>query len=238
MAGPTPTKWQRAALRLAECLPRDCLNAAVRAFADGETSAARAPWLLACSGGSDSVALVLLGWAHWPTRRADMVLAHFDHRLRGSASTNDARFCASLARGLGLRYVGGRWDNAPDSPSEALCRSARNHFLETQGRALAAKVIWTGHQRDDVAETMLMRLARGSGSAGMAAPRPVQMTAGDCWRLRPLLDIGRDPLREALAEVGARWREDGSNANGDYFRNRLRSVVVPAWMQLAEREAQ
>ena len=206
MAGSISPKWPRAAQRLAEVFPRDRLHAAVRAFVEGTTPPTGAPWLLACSGGSDSVALVLLVWAHWPSRRHDMVLAHFDHRLRGRASTNDARFCAALARGLDLRYASDQWKDAPLAPAEALARSARNNFLERVGRERGSSLIWTGHQRDDVAETLLMRLARGSGAGGLAAPRPVQVTSGDRWRLRPLLDLGREELREALVTVGASWR--------------------------------
>jgi tRNA(Ile)-lysidine synthase len=89
--------------------------------------------------------------------------------------------------------------------------------------------LWLGHQANDVAESMLMRLARGSGLDGLCAPRPVH-AAGTGWvHLRPLLGISRETLAAALRQAGARWREDASNADDRYLRNRFRSKVLPSW---------
>jgi tRNA(Ile)-lysidine synthase len=74
---------------------------------------------------------------------------------------------------------------------------------------------------------MLMRLSRGSGAGGLAAPRPVQQAGGGIVRMRPLLTIGRADLRAALKKVGAVWHEDASNKTDDHFRNRVRRKVVP-----------
>ncbi len=237
MPSAKPSKWQRVGMRLGELVPMEALHpATVAAVRPGEAGH-RGLWVLACSGGSDSVALVLAVWAAWPTKRGQLVLAHFDHRLRGRASTADARFCARLATGLGIRFEGGRWENPPVAPSEAVARAARQGFLEQVCRRHRAKVVWTGHQQDDVAETLLMRLARGSGTAGLAAPRPVQETGTGRWRLRPLLNLSREALRKHLIEAGATWREDHTNANGDYLRNRMRANVLPIWIDAAQRDA-
>jgi tRNA(Ile)-lysidine synthase len=82
---------------------------------------------------------------------------------------------------------------------------------------------------DDIAETLLMRLARGSGAGGLSAPRPVQLMPGGQVRLRPLLTWQKAGLADALCAAGAAWREDESNATGDFFRNRIRRDVLPAW---------
>jgi tRNA(Ile)-lysidine synthase len=84
---------------------------------------------------------------------------------------------------------------------------------------------------------MLMRLARGSGTGGLAAPRPVQILPQARVNLRPLLTLKKAELIDALRKAGAGWREDGSNARGDYFRNRVRLDVIPGWTLAAQRDA-
>ena len=100
-----------------------------------------------------------------------------------------------------------------------------------------SRVLWLGHQQDDIAETMLMRLARGSGSAGLAAPRPVQAMPRQRTHLRPLLTLKKSDIVVALRAAGAIWREDATNAGGDFFRNRVRRSVIPAWSRAAQRDA-
>ncbi|GAB5561736.1 MAG: hypothetical protein SynsKO_33830 [Synoicihabitans sp.] len=85
---------------------------------------------------------------------------------------------------------------------------------------------------------MIMRLARGSGARGLAAPRPIQKTgAGRIIHVRPLMSLTRSELRAALALVGADWREDSSNSGREPFRNRVRHDVIPAWEAAARRDA-
>lgn len=238
MAAARMSRWQRTALRLAAHVPRSRLHSAVVARADAaamERPARR--WVLAVSGGVDSVTLVLLVWAHWPAWRKRLVVAHFDHRLRGRESTADRQFCARLAASLGVTFVAERWAMAEADTSEAVARAARHDFLHRVARRHRTRWIWTGHQRNDVAETLLMRVARGSGAAGLAAPRPVQVDRQGWVRLRPLLDLTRDDLQSALQAAGGRWREDATNATDRYFRNRVREQVIPAWMAASGRDA-
>jgi tRNA(Ile)-lysidine synthase len=94
-----------------------------------------------------------------------------------------------------------------------------------------------GHQRDDVAETLLMRLARGSGAGGLAAPRPVQAGPQGRIHVRPLLNLRKSEIVLALRAAGVPWREDATNAGGRYFRNRIRNTVIPAWSRAAGRDA-
>ena len=221
--------WQECATDLAAAIPRDRLHPAVLGWA--AASPARAEWVVAFSGGADSLALLLLVWAHWPKRRARLSALHFNHRLRGRAAAADEKFCARVCQALGVKLVRGAWGRAHRGASEAEARAARMAFFEQRVR-----VVWLGHQQNDIAETILMRLARGSGTAGLAAPRPVQAQPHGRMHLRPLLTLKKTELIAALRTVGATWREDATNARDDFFRNRIRRAVLPAWSRAAERD--
>lgn len=231
MAGRGRINWRKCAENLAAAIPRLRLHREVRAWA--EQSASEEGWLIGFSGGADSLALLLLLWAHWPERRRRLLAAHFNHRLRGRASRDDEVFCASVCRQIGIRFKAGRWTNSPIKVSEAAARSARHAFFRRLARQAGAHGIWFGHQLDDVAETLLMRIARGSGSGGLAAPRPVHRWRDGLVHLRPLLNLEKQELVRALEMAGARWREDASNETADFFRNRVRRIVLPAWRKAA-----
>jgi tRNA(Ile)-lysidine synthase len=233
--------WPQAAARAARLIPRDRLHPAVVGWADARPRAEG--WAVALSGGADSVGLLLLLWAHWPERRARLGAFHFDHRLRGAESAADARFCARLCEALGVTLVTGRWKAARASRSEATARSARFAFIEREMARRRMRVLWLGHQQDDVAETMLMRLARGSGGGGLAAPRAIhafaagRAGAAPRFHVRPLLSVKKSEIARALRLAGAPWREDSSNAKDAHFRNRLRLDVIPRWVRAAQRDA-
>jgi tRNA(Ile)-lysidine synthase len=236
--------WQQGAIRLAAAIPRDRLDPAVLAWVDASDT--RRVWGVAFSGGPDSLALLLLLWAHFPKRRRRLVALHFDHGLRGADSRADAIFCRQVCARLRLRLVAGKWTRASRAQrptivgggdgkagvSEAEARAARHDFLGKHARA-----IWFGHQMDDIAESILMRLARGSGAGGLAAPRPVQLISQDRVHLRPLITLRKAEIVGALQEAGIAWREDLSNAGKDFFRNRIRHEVIPCWTQAARRDA-
>ena len=233
--------WPEAAAALAALIPRQALHPAAVAWAQGRP--AREGWTVALSGGADSVALLLLVWAHWPAHRRGLRCVHFNHRLRGRESTRDARFCARLCDGLGVPLATGTWERRPANPGEAQARQARFDFIDRQLARGRRRVLLLGHQQDDVAETLLMRLARGSGAGGLCAPRPVHVfprqagTGLDRFHVRPLLTLGKEPIQRALREAGVTWREDSSNAAGAYFRNRLRTEVIPRWVRASGRDA-
>ncbi len=229
--------WRKSAERLAAALPIDRFDPAVRRWVEG-AARSRARWHVALSGGADSVALLLVLWAHWPERRRRLHVLHYDHRLRGAAAARgDRDFCRRLCTALGLKLTIGEWKRARPNQrgpaiSEAEARLARMAFFEKH-----ARVLWLGHQQDDVAETMLMRLARGSGAGGLAAPRPVQSIGVRRVHLRPLLGWKKADLIRFLCACGAEWREDVSNAKDSFFRNRVRRNVIPAWVGAAKRDA-
>ena len=195
-------------------------------------------WALAFSGGADSLALLLIFWAEGPGRGGrDFVVLHFNHRLRGRAAEADETFCRRVCAALGVTLVAGRWRRPRKGASEAAARTARFEFFRREMSRRKIRLLWLAHQQDDIAESMLMRLARGSGAGGLAAPRPVQMMADGRIHLRPLLTLKKAALVSALRRAGAEWREDSSNQTGDYFRNRVRRRVIPAWIKAAGRDA-
>jgi len=240
MKKPGTRGWKKAAAELALHFPRERLHPAVVSWADSRPRSER--WGVALSGGADSVALFLLLWAHWPSRRDRMAAYHFNHRLRGAASEADARFCRDLCRALSVPLAEGRWTAARRVRTEAAARAARFAFIGPEMARRRTRVLWLGHQQDDIAESMMMRLARGSGASGLAAPRPVHAFGrpradGAAFHVRPLLSLKKAEIYGALATSGAPWREDASNADGAHFRNRVRRDVIPGWTKASGRDA-
>lgn len=225
----TPGRWRDRAAALAGRIGAQELHPATLAWLRGRRG--RQAGHVAFSGGADSLALLLLLHAHFPAAGRWRAL-HFNHRLRGVESTGDAAFCRQVCRALGIPLRVGSWRHPPADPGEDAARAARQQFFAAHSR-----VLWLGHQRDDVAETLLMRLARGSGTAGLAAPRPVQSLPGGRTHLRPLLGLAKDRLVAELRALGIPWREDASNATARHFRNRVRRDVVDAWARAAGRDA-
>jgi tRNA(Ile)-lysidine synthase len=242
--GKSKSGWDECPAIMAGLLPIVRLHPAVRRWV--ETSRRRGPWCIAFSGGADSLALLLLLRAHWPER--DLVALHFNHRLRGRESDADEVFCRKVCLALGVKIRVGAWvvgralrpavgRKARPTASEAEARTARHGFFAREMNRLGSRVLWLAHQQDDIAETMLMRLARGSGTGGLAAPRPVLEVADGRVHLRPLLTLKKSELMAALRRAGVDWREDSSNARDVHFRNRVRRVVLPAWVKAAGRDA-
>ncbi len=197
-------------------------------------------WALAFSGGADSLALLLLFWAEGPGRWGrDFVVLHFNHRLRGKAADADEKFCRAVCAALKVKLVVGRWATAPQQgASEAAARAARLDFFQREMERRKIRLLWLAHQQDDIAESMLMRLARGSGAGGLAAPRPVQAFADGRLHLRPMLSLKKAAIVSALRQAGASWCEDATNASEAFHRNRVRRAVVPAWIKASGRDAQ
>ncbi len=223
--------WPALARALGAVLPRNCMHPGVLGWI--EKNGASSPWSLACSGGADSLSLVLLLHAHFPEFREKMHILHFNHLLRGIASDQDEEFARQLAEGLGLKLRCGRWDNpGAEKPSGAAsARQARFRFFSDSMDEIESQILFLGHQMEDIAESLLMRVGRGSGLGGLAAPRPVHTFRAGKVHLRPLLELKKTDILEALSAQGIPWREDASNQGEKYTRNRLRWHVLPAWQQ-------
>jgi tRNA(Ile)-lysidine synthase len=191
-----------------------------------ELIAGRPRVVVAVSGGGDSIALLHLMARLSPRLRPELVVAHLDHALR-RGSRADARFVARLAASLELPLVIARCSvrdaRRRDESLEEAARRVRRAFLLETAKDSEALLIATGHTLDDQAETILMRLARGTGPTAMAAMTP----AGPGPFVKPLLGLTREALRAWLRKRRLPFRDDPSNASLAFDRNRVRRLVVP-----------
>ncbi|MDA0323076.1 MAG: tRNA lysidine(34) synthetase TilS [Verrucomicrobia bacterium] len=187
--------------------------------------------LVAASGGLDSVCLLHLLHGMRRLLKVEVGVAHLNHRLRGEASDEDERFVEALCRGLKVPFHSRRSDvmklaRRRGISLEMAARDARRRFygdtMHREGYAATA----TGHTADDQAETIIMRLARGTGTRGLGAIRHVSRQ-GRLRLIRPLRDVSRDALVQYALKEGLAWREDSSNSNRAFSRNRVRHDVLP-----------
>ena len=185
--------------------------------------------LLALSGGADSTALLRLFLDIRSRLDLELAVAHLNHGLRGRESEADAEFVRSLAADCHLPCVVEKLP-PPERPNrgnlQARAREQRYRFLQRIGDSLGARRIALGHTRDDQAETVLLRLLRGSGALGLAA---IPVSRADRF-IRPLLSTRRQDLRNYLRSRGVGWREDASNRDLRFARNRVRHELIP-WLE-------
>ena len=179
--------------------------------------------LAAVSGGADSVALLHVLIEIAPRLGATLAgVAHLNHKQRGAASDDDERFVARLAAEHGLTFHCAE-AGALEGNLEQAMRDARRDFFTRLIREGAADRVALAHTRDDQAETVLFRVLRGSGLSGLAGIHPV---TGD-GLIRPLLDVTRAEIEEFLHSRGVEWREDATNRDPRFARNRIRHELLP-----------
>ena len=183
--------------------------------------------IVSVSGGADSMALLSVLHQLQSTYRLTLTVAHVNHQLRVGEAIRDALFVERYADKLGLPFhkvdvdVKALKRRTGLSPQHA-ARQLRHDALQSLSRSLAATHIALGHTADDQAETLLMRLLRGGGPAGLAG-----MPAKRMPFVRPLLGVHRGFILEYLRTTGVPWVEDSSNANRSYLRNRVRLDLMP-----------
>lgn len=191
--------------------------------------------LVALSGGPDSVALldvlVELREAGTLPPGVRLTVGHVHHGLRDEADEDEA-FCRELSAKLGLPYGFARVDVAGEAlraklSIEDAARRLRYRALEGLARRHGCRRIALGHTQDDQAETFLLRLLRGAGAKGLGGAHPV---VRDRF-VRPLLDARRHEIAAYLEERGLSFREDASNRDLRFTRNRLRRLAVPRLVQ-------
>lgn len=177
----------------------------------------------AVSGGADSTALLHLLVEVGADEGIALHVVHVDHGLRPESSS-DARFVASLADDLGVPWTLLRVavPQGPGLSLEAEARRVRYHALERAADELGLKRVATAHTLDDQAETVLLRVLRGTGVGGLAGIAPVRGRF-----VRPLLGVASDELRVFLGDLGIAWREDPTNADLRRERNWVRRAILP-----------
>jgi tRNA(Ile)-lysidine synthase len=182
--------------------------------------------VLAVSGGPDSLALMWLAarWRRALTRGPRLIAVTVDHGLRPEAA-REARDVKRLARTLDLPHRTMRWNGAkPKTGLPAAARMARYRLLAQAARANGATHILTAHTRDDQAETLLMRMLRGSGIAGLAAMARETEREG-LMLARPLLDISKSQLVATLGKAKIAFADDPTNRDRSFTRPRLRALM-------------
>lgn len=184
-------------------------------------------WVVAVSGGSDSVGLLRVLHALAPRAGLTLSVAHLDHGTRGAEGKADAAFVASLAETLGLAFDLGHWRPTRPGHFEADARQARYDWLLEVARARGAEAMAVGHTRDDQAETVLHRLVRGTGLRGLAGMPRTRSLDENIQLVRPLLPVSRAEIRGYLAALGQPFREDATNLDGDRTRSRIRHKLLP-----------
>lgn len=195
-------------------------------------AAARQGWLespgvvCALSGGGDSVALL---WMLKNFYKGKIVAAHLDHCTRNGASHEDVHFVKELCRvwkiECAVRVIDVYSNRKTGESFEMAGRRLRYDYFRETAAHFGLKFIAVGHNADDVVETQLLNLARGSGLAGL---RGIPEVHEDI--VRPVIDFSRDELRSILRSNNVPWRDDYTNYESDYKRNKVRNILIP-WIK-------
>jgi tRNA(Ile)-lysidine synthetase-like protein len=227
------------------------VRAAVERFVAQHSIPPNALLLAAVSGGQDSVCLLDALASTWPTIGGPLVAVHVNHLLRGPESTADASFVARMAARLGCECLTVEVDVAAYAREHALGLEEAGRYIRYQvlAETAACRGAWgaaTGHTVDDLAETLLINLIRGTGSLGLAGIHPTQtyrlQSLGPSyggvakWALtdeaavrviRPLLDVTREQTEQYCHQQGLDFRRDWSNLDPAFLRNRIRHHLLP-----------
>lgn len=206
-----------------------------RAFCDqiSQLRLPSGPLVLAVSGGPDSMALAHLMLRH---SNSPIILAHFDHQLRGQESTEDALFVVNWAKDQEKEHgvMLGMETGLPDSPLkdqkgnlESNARKARYRWLIQIAKLRGAQCLLTAHHADDQAETILFRLLRGTGVRGLVGITPKRVLAPGIQLARPLLPFSKTQILRYLDYFAIPSRLDSTNLSADFTRNRIRQKVIP-----------
>lgn len=190
------------------------------------------PILLAVSGGADSTALLNLFCTFREEFRLKIYAAHANHQLRGKEADGDEAFVKELCEKRDVPCVSERLEISRSADGlENDARRARYAFLERTAETLGARYIALAHHRNDQAETILHRILRGTGVAGLAGMARMRPLNPAVTLLRPLLSFSREEITEYLESQHMTWRTDSSNKCTDYTRNRIREKLLPELRQ-------
>ncbi|MEX0641299.1 MAG: tRNA lysidine(34) synthetase TilS [Pirellulales bacterium] len=217
---PSQSQFPELERRLAESWP-------VEAWRDSHV-------VLAVSGGADSVALLraMVALKGRGGGAGQLFTAHLHHGLRGEEADADAAWLATLCKQMGVPLEVAKADVASLAAQqgdgwEAAARAARYDFLRQTAERLGARFVATAHTADDQVETVLQRIVRGTGLAGLAGIPKVRPLSNSVALVRPLLTVERRDIVDYLAALGQDYRTDSSNDDSRYTRNRLRHELLP-----------
>lgn len=190
--------------------------------------------VVACSGGADSLVLLLLLWQLRQKYRLRIIAAHFEHGIRGVESLDDAAYVKNFCDTRQIPFVTASANVPAEAAARGLsletaARELRYAFLEQVRQEHRFDSLAVAHHADDQAETVLMRLLRGTGPQGLAAMRPRSGAQGQI--IRPLLGVGKAEIRAWCCRNQLQPREDSTNQQTDCTRNRLRLLTMPQLRQ-------
>jgi len=190
--------------------------------------------VLGVSGGPDSVAMLraILALKQTTGGRGRLYVAHLNHQLRGAESDADEAWLMQLCRRLNVFLEVGKSDVAAIAKQkrislEVAAREARYDYLRETGERLGARFVAVGHTADDQVETVLHRIVRGTGLAGLSGMAVARPLSSSITLVRPLLGVRRVAVLEYLRSLGQDFRTDVSNVDRRWTRNRLRNELLP-----------
>ncbi|MBI3583085.1 MAG: tRNA lysidine(34) synthetase TilS [Nitrospinae bacterium] len=191
--------------------------------------------LVGVSGGIDSITLLYSLFFLKDDLKCSLVAAHANHGLRGEQSDKEAEFVRKIADELKLPSVIEKIDvlgymTEKGLSKQAAARELRYDFFERTAKKTSANKIALGHNANDQAETVLIRLLRGSGAKGIAGIKPVRACSERSESnkiIRPLIEIRRDEITEFVKEKRLKYVEDPSNLEPYYLRNKIRLELIP-----------
>jgi len=191
--------------------------------------------LVAVSGGVDSVVLLDILCRLAAEYTLKLTIAHLDHGLRGEEAREDARFVAHLARKEKLALIEKKLDVAEFSKEKRIgieegARLLRRDFLRAAADEVGAAKIALGHTQNDRGETMLFNLIRGAGPTGLVGIRPVNLSV-----IRPLIEVSREEILSYARSCDLPWREDRTNQDLSFSRNRIRHRILPLLREMNPR---
>lgn len=172
--------------------------------------------LIAVSGGVDSC--VLLNLLVNQVDKKDLIVAHVNHNIRGKESDEDELFVKNLAEAYGLKFYSTKFKISPKSEEEA--RDKRYEFLFSLIKKYDAKHLALAHHQSDQVETLMLQMTRGTYAFS-------PMKKIDAFKWRPLLDVSKQEILEFAQKNNLEWREDRTNKDNSFSRNRIRNKIIP-----------
>ena len=184
--------------------------------------------LVALSGGPDSIALLSIMLSLKEKFKLDLTIAHLNHGIRGTEADRDQSFSRQVAKEYKIPFYTKKIALNNKKSSEDTLRNYRYKFLIDVAKKIGANKIALGHNADDQAETIIMRLLRGAGTKGLSGMTPIRQIEPGLCLIRPLLTSSRKEIVSFLIKKDLPFVEDLSNKDMSFLRNRIRHTLIPS----------